>query len=310
MALVDTSRPLLTQAARTHGRHVYVRPPKPVHFPSFDDPEQLVSETKRHLKARTTLFLLLEDAFSRTAAIGSDQFVYWDAENPRKCLGPDAFVKLGAKDDAFDNWKTWERGAPDLAVEIVSTSDRPEDDWNEKLTRYRMSGIREVLRFDAENEHPIRVWDRVEGDLVERAGDDPALRECATLDLWWTVERSELGSLLRLSRDRDGHDLLPTPDEDRMRLAEELAEERKARTTAEHQRMLVEHKLREETQARERDRLLAEQKLHEETQARERDRLLAAQKLHEEAQTHERERTVLQEQIEQLQAELLRLRAK
>src|SRR4051812_30302446 len=105
------------------GRRLYVTAPRPIAFPSEEPPAEHVSETKRHLEVRTTLYLLLKDALAG-AAIGSDQFVYWDAGDPRRCLSPDVFVKLGAREATFDNWKIWERGAPDLAVEIVSASDR------------------------------------------------------------------------------------------------------------------------------------------------------------------------------------------
>ena len=75
----------------------YVRPPVPLVFPS----EQEVPETKRHLKLRTLLFELLELAFAERAAIGCDQFVYWDPTDPKACLAPDAFVRLGQPDFLF-----------------------------------------------------------------------------------------------------------------------------------------------------------------------------------------------------------------
>src|ERR1700679_1361855 len=107
---------------------LYVRPPRPIAFPSEEPLEEHVAETKRHLEIRTTLYLLLKDAFA-SAGIGSDQFVYWDAGDPRKCLSPDVFVKLGARDATFDTWKIWDRGALDVAVEIVSPSDRGDAEW-------------------------------------------------------------------------------------------------------------------------------------------------------------------------------------
>lgn len=246
------------------GRQLYVRAPRPIDFPSEEGPDERVSETKRHLEARTTLYLLLKEAFAGKA-IGSRQFVYSDAGDPQKRLSPDVFVKRDAPEETFDNWKIWERGAPDLAVEIVSASDRRDSDWAEKLARYQASGIREVVRFDAANEaQPIRVWDRVDGELVERAPSSPALRECVSLALWWVVIPSEYGPMLRLAHDRDGKALLPTPNEERLRIAEELAEERKARTLAEHERMLAQQKLRLETEAREK----AELDLRQEAEAR------------------------------------------
>lgn len=238
MSLVE--RP--PHAPITIGRHSYVRAPVPIHFPSEESPAEKVSETKRHLEARTALFLLLEDALAGSAAVGSEQFVYSDAGDPQKCLSPDVFVKVGSREQSFDNWKSWELGAPDLAVEIVSASDRRDADWAEKMARYLASGIREVVRFDPlDPKQPVRVWDRVEGDLIERTPESTHLRECVTLGLWWVVVPTpEYGPQLRLARDREGRDLLPTPDEQRTRLAQELAEERKARALAEHDRMLAE----------------------------------------------------------------------
>lgn len=191
--------------------HIYARPPEPVRFPEAEE----VRETNRHLEIRTALYLILKRELAATATLGSEQFVYWDPTTPKKCLAPDAFVRLGAPHRPFRIWKIWESGAPDLAVEVVSDSDEGQPDWNEKLARYRAAGVGEVVRFDADDrEHPIRIWDAVDGDLVERASKDPELRACEALGLWWTVvEHPAIGPMLRLARDREGRDLLPTPDE-------------------------------------------------------------------------------------------------
>lgn len=191
--------------------HVYRRAPERVFFPSSEE----MPETNRHLELRTTLYLLLKREFARSATIGSDQFVYWDPRTSKKRLAPDVFVRLGTPQRTFRSWKIWERGAPELGVEIVSESDEAEPDWNEKLERYRAAGFREVVRFDPDaQEQPLRVWDAVDGDLVERAPEDPDLRACEALGLWWVVvDAPEIGPMLRLARDRAGRDLLPTPDE-------------------------------------------------------------------------------------------------
>jgi len=196
---------------RRRAAHVYARPPEPVRFPEAEE----VPETNRHLEVRTALYLILKRELAATATLGSEQFVYWDPTTAKKCLAPDAFVRLGAPHRPFRTWKTWESGAPDLGVEVVSDSDEGEPDWDEKLARYRAAGIGEVVRFDAEDpERPIRVWDAVDGDLVERASSDPELRACEALGLWWTVvEHPAVGPMLRLARDREGRDLLPTPEE-------------------------------------------------------------------------------------------------
>ncbi len=163
-------------------------------------------ETKLHLKLRTGLFLILEREIAARACIGSDQFVYWNAKDPRRCLAPDLFVKLGKPDETFDSWKTWERGTPDLAVEILSES----DDWEEKLDRYHELGIRELVSFDPTSAG-VRVWDRVDEDLVERVVQAPT--PCLVLGLHWVVGALGGERALRLTRDSQGADMLPTPEE-------------------------------------------------------------------------------------------------
>jgi hypothetical protein len=90
---------------------------------------------------------------------------------PRRCLSPDLFVKLGVPDSSFGTWKAWERGGPpELGVEIINPNEGDGIDWDEKLARYHELGVKELLRFDpAEAEgRRLRAWDRVHDDLVER----------------------------------------------------------------------------------------------------------------------------------------------
>lgn len=213
----------------------YHRAPRELHFPVEAD----VPESRRHLDLRTALYMLVSSAFADKATIGSDQFVYWNASDPSQCLAPDLFVRMGVSDAAFPSWKTWERGAPELAVEIVSDSDSSELAWDRKLERYHAAGIEELVRFDADAEEGdrLRVWDRVDGDLVERVVHDD-LTPCRTLGGALVVREHPVhGPMLRLSRDSRGEDLWPTPAE-----AQQMAEQR-ARLEAE--------RAREEARARE-----------------------------------------------------------
>lgn len=179
-------------------------------FPTADQ----VPESKRHLKLRTLLYQVLELAFADQAEIGCDQFVYWDATDPRVCLAPDAFVHLGQADTLFDSWKTWERGTPEIAVEIISKSDERDRDWEAKLGRYNRLGVRELIRFDPEaTELRLRVWDLSDGRLVERVvvGDSSPSRWLP--GHWLVLSTPELGPSLRLSHDAGGARLYPTPTE-------------------------------------------------------------------------------------------------
>ena len=189
-------------------------------------------EHKRHLELRTLLYLVL-GTLGREHSIGSEQFVYYDPTDPRRCLSPDAFVRLSVPDSIFGSWKTWERGVPDVAVEITSASDASEIAWDVKFGRYQEMGVGELVRFDPEEieERRLRIWDRVEGELVERGdGEDRCL--CRGLKLYWVaVPTGRHPVTLRLARDAEGRDLVLTPEERAVR-AQEAAEQRIAELEA------------------------------------------------------------------------------
>jgi hypothetical protein len=191
----------------------YLRAPVPQRFPV----EIEMPETGRHLELRTTLYLVAKHGFAATAQIGCDQFVYWDPTDPAQSCAPDLFVRLGVPHAVVACWKVWEGGAPQLAVEIISKSDQGDVAWELKIGRYRRLGVNELVRFDPDDaDHPVRIWDQVEGDLVERNPEDPGFARCDTLGVFWFV-RDCGGAELRLSRDREGTDLLLTPEEDERR---------------------------------------------------------------------------------------------
>jgi len=215
----------------------YLRAPVPLHFPEAE----LVPESKRHLRQRTTLWQILDLEFREHAAIGCEQFVYWDPTDPRQCLAPDAFVRLGVPDEEFKTWKVWERGAPDVAVEILSESDERDRNFDAKLEKYRRLGVRELVCFDSEREPPsLRVWEAVDGDLVERVVDGLIAPSHCLPATWIVVPDETSGALLRLSRDAEGRDLLATPAE----LERQNTElERQRRTAAEERNRELEAEL-------------------------------------------------------------------
>jgi Putative restriction endonuclease len=199
----------------------YLREPRPLHFPS----EECVPETPVHLRLRTALFLILDGKLRGKAFVGSDQFVYWEAGNPRACLAPDVFVRMGGPFTLPKSFRTWEHGAPHLAVEIISSEDSRDRDQAAKLERYRCCGVSEVVFFDPENdERPLRMWDWVEGDLVERDLGETGASLCKTLGAYWRVApHPEFGRMLWLANDAAGTDRWLTPDERIAELEAELA---------------------------------------------------------------------------------------
>jgi Uma2 family endonuclease len=183
----------------------------PLHFPEHER----VPETKRHLKLRTLLFEFLELAFAHQNAVGCDQFVYWDAEDPRVCLAPDAFVRLGEPDSLFGSWKCWEHsGPPHVAIEIISSDDSRDRDWKAKLAQYARLGVIELVRFEAEASGArLRIWDRRDTDLVERDLATLSTKSTVLPGFWLEVAQPNFGPTLRLSRDEGGVELYLTKAE-------------------------------------------------------------------------------------------------
>jgi hypothetical protein len=206
-------------AAFVRGERRYLRRPVRVSFPT----SLKVPEDKLHVELRTALFQLIQLALADRVIVGSDQFVYYDAGDPRRRLAPDVMVWVGAPDELFGAWQVWERGAPHVAVEIISNSDSTDRAWAKKLTRYTECGVRELIRFDplSKKKPRLRIWDRVDGDMVERDVTSPTGHRCDALGLYWCVAAdARLGLMLRLSRDPAGQDLLPTLAETHQREAE------------------------------------------------------------------------------------------
>ncbi|MBX3198830.1 MAG: Uma2 family endonuclease [Labilithrix sp.] len=182
-----------------------------------------MGQSGRHFLMCKALYEILRAAAGDAHTVSCDAFVYFDAANPERKLAPDGAVKLGVPQHTFDSWKTWERGAPELAFEILSPSDAPER-WafEEKLTRYRALGVIELVVFhaDAEPGSRLRVWDRIDGDLVERAVTGERT-PCLTLDAHLVVGPvDDLAACVRLAEDPEGRQPYPTEPEARAREAD------------------------------------------------------------------------------------------
>jgi len=129
-----------------------------------------------------------ERRFADRASIGSRQFVYFDPHDPSRRVAPALFVHLGGPDELFEEWKTWERGVPELALEIVTSHLPPEVAADVLLERYLELGVRELAWFAPEKEagRRLSIWDRTDGKLVERHADGDC-SACAILGATWQV---------------------------------------------------------------------------------------------------------------------------
>jgi hypothetical protein len=155
-------------------------------------------------------------------------------------------ARLGECDAPFRSWKVWERGAPHLAVEFIGEYDSWDGPWSKKLERYRKLGVPELVRFDMEDpDNELRIWDFVDGDLVERDPTAPGFRVCSVFPGYWFVRADEFGPTLRLARDEAGLGLYPTPDEARLAAEEGRRAADEARRAADEARRASEERVRE-----------------------------------------------------------------
>jgi Uma2 family endonuclease len=191
-------------------------------------------ESKRHARLCELLYQVLSRVAAGAHAVGADQFVYFDAANPQRCLAPDAFVKLGVADSLFSVWRAWEHGAPELCVEILSPSDTKEYlAFETKLERYRSLGTRELVIYDVEAAKGarLRVFDRIDDDLVERVIENEKTPSAVLGALggtyeWLVAPIDDVGDALRLAHDGA---LVPSQAD---RIAELEREVARLRTTA------------------------------------------------------------------------------
>ncbi len=205
----------------------YLRPVQPVAFPP-SDPEWDMSEGTRHSRLCEILARILRQAVGLDSTVGADQFVYFDASDPKRKCAPDAFLKLGVPQDDFPSWKTWKGGVPEVCVEILSSDGEEKLSLKEKLRRFHTMGVSEVVVFNADKPKGkrLRAWDWIDGDLVERVVEQDRT-PCRALGKWFVVapclEERE-SNALRLSDDAEGHELVSTLFE---RAQAELAELKK-----------------------------------------------------------------------------------
>ncbi len=194
---------------------------QPLHFPTSEE----MPESEWHAVGRSALFWLLRDRLV-DRHVGTDQFFYWVPTDPKQALAPDVYVCEHRQPDLVKSWKTWERGTPLVAIELVSDFDRRIAPWNVKIQRYAEMGVQELVRFD--DAGSIRCWHRLNDELTEVATRYSALIE----GTWCTKEA------LPWVRDDSGQ-LWPTPEE-RARAEMERAHAEMERAHAETKRAQTE----------------------------------------------------------------------
>jgi len=118
---------------------------------------------------------LLEMQGRLPAAIGGNQFLYYNRHNRRDNLSPDAYVALDVASGGRNVWFTWVEGkAPDIVFEITSPSTQRQDLSTAprgKVTLYGQLGVREYYVYDPAAEGAMQPRLRafaLRGEGIER----------------------------------------------------------------------------------------------------------------------------------------------
>jgi len=178
--------------------------------------------------------------------VGSDQFFAWIPEEPQVRISPDVYLLDDPPPPPGPaSWQTWREGhrAPRFAVEIVSGDEQHPERWRKDYDqapqKYAQLGTRELVIFDPMAAlGQARDPQRVALQCYRREADGGFVRvysgagpfESFELEAFLVVATHAKGSVarLRVSRDREGHDRVPTA-------AEARDVEREARQRAERE---------------------------------------------------------------------------
>jgi len=127
-----------------------------------------MAETDLHWQWMVTITERLKRYFAKQRVyVASDLLIYYEEDNPRKSVAPDAFVVLDCKPgnrDIFQIWK--ERRTPNFTLETTSKTTRREDRIKKKEV-YAQIGVAEYFLYDPRQEWlkpPLQGYRLAKGD--------------------------------------------------------------------------------------------------------------------------------------------------
>jgi Uma2 family endonuclease len=163
---------------------------------------------------------------------GGDQFFAWVPSEPLVRVSPDIYLIDDPPPPPLpESWQTWLPGhrPPRFALEVVSRDRRK--DYEVGPLKYSQLGVQELVIFDPgvvlgadlPQRIPLQLYRRNAAGAFLRVYAGPGPVHSAELDASLVVRRESGALRLRLARDTDGQDLVPTAEE-RVRELEAMLE--------------------------------------------------------------------------------------
>lgn len=120
---------------------------EPVHYPESDG--RPMAETDVHREEMVYFIEALQDRYrDQPVYVSGNLMLYYVEGDPRKCISPDCLVAFDRPAGHRRVYKTWEEGkAPDVVIEVTSSSTRSEDRVV-KRDLYARLGVREMWLVD------------------------------------------------------------------------------------------------------------------------------------------------------------------
>jgi Uma2 family endonuclease len=240
-----------------------------------DDVGQSPEQRDVLAKFDSSLGVLAEEQGWERVRIGVDEFFAWMQQESQVQVSPDLFLLDDPPPPPLPGrWETWQPGVnpPRFALEVVS------DDWRKDYLdnprKYDLLGTAELVLSDPEAARGEARSPRRSALEVHRRQDDGSFRpvyhgpgpvQSQELGVWLVVGCEDDRFWLRLARDPEGPELIPTLEEAQARERVARAEAERRQAEAEHQAAEAERREAEERAAREE----AERRQAEERGARE-----------------------------------------
>jgi hypothetical protein len=285
-----------------------------------DDMGQPPEQTEVVDNFKSAVTVLSEERSWQKVRIGVDEFFAWVKEEPLVRISPDLSLMDDPPPPPYPRmWQTWEPGInpPRFALEVVS--DEWQKDYLHNPTKYDQLGTSELVIFDpvaargqtrSPRRSALEVYRRGEDGSFTRIYQGSGPVESRELGIWLVVWFDRDMAWLRLSRDPEGKELIPTLAEAqvleqiaRRRAEQKQAEERAARQAAE-QKQAEERAARQAAEQKQAEERAARQAA-EQNQAEERAARQAAEQNQAEAEQKQAEERSAREELERKLAEAL-----